>query len=238
MLADVVVVVVGQQDVRRVDRLRTAASKSGCHRAARVDEEPRAARPSRREVGVRQESARHGSFDEHAQRTGASSPCADPRVRSACRADPHLLPHRRHRPLGRVLRGARLRGASAACRSATRRSTSSWACPATATGLELTYNHGVDEYELGTGYNHIAITVPTWTGRSRARRAGHRAREAAVLGARGRLAALLRPRPRRLPDRAHRAQLSGVRPARLTRVCRAGLRLTRGRLRYLRIQQS
>ncbi len=25
--------------------------------------------------------------------------------------------------------------------------------------LELTYNHGVDSYELGTGYNHIAITV-------------------------------------------------------------------------------
>ena len=25
--------------------------------------------------------------------------------------------------------------------------------------LELTYNHGVDAYELGTGYNHIAITV-------------------------------------------------------------------------------
>jgi len=25
--------------------------------------------------------------------------------------------------------------------------------------LELTYNHGVDEYEMGTGYNHIAITV-------------------------------------------------------------------------------
>ena len=25
--------------------------------------------------------------------------------------------------------------------------------------LELTYNHGVTEYELGTGYNHIAITV-------------------------------------------------------------------------------
>ena len=24
--------------------------------------------------------------------------------------------------------------------------------------LELTYNHGVDSYELGTGYNHIAIT--------------------------------------------------------------------------------
>jgi lactoylglutathione lyase len=26
--------------------------------------------------------------------------------------------------------------------------------------LELTYNFGVDAYELGTGYNHIAITVP------------------------------------------------------------------------------
>ena len=25
--------------------------------------------------------------------------------------------------------------------------------------LELTYNHGVDGYDLGTGYNHIAVTV-------------------------------------------------------------------------------
>jgi lactoylglutathione lyase len=25
--------------------------------------------------------------------------------------------------------------------------------------LELTYNHGVDSYELGAGYNHIALTV-------------------------------------------------------------------------------
>jgi len=25
--------------------------------------------------------------------------------------------------------------------------------------LELTYNHGVDSYELGSGYNHIAITA-------------------------------------------------------------------------------
>ncbi len=25
--------------------------------------------------------------------------------------------------------------------------------------LELTYNHGVEGYELGTGYNHIAMTV-------------------------------------------------------------------------------
>ena len=43
--------------------------------------------------------------------------------------------------------------------------------------LELTYNFGVDSYELGTGYNHIAITVDdldeTLVG---AGRAGHRAR--------------------------------------------------------------
>jgi lactoylglutathione lyase len=25
--------------------------------------------------------------------------------------------------------------------------------------LELTYNHGVDSYDLGTGYNHIAVTA-------------------------------------------------------------------------------
>jgi lactoylglutathione lyase len=31
--------------------------------------------------------------------------------------------------------------------------------PADGAKLELTYNHGVDSYELGTGYNHIAITV-------------------------------------------------------------------------------
>lgn len=30
--------------------------------------------------------------------------------------------------------------------------------------LELTYNFGVDSYELGTGYNHIAITTPDLDG--------------------------------------------------------------------------
>ena len=30
--------------------------------------------------------------------------------------------------------------------------------------LELTYNHGVDSYELGTGYNHIALTVDDMDG--------------------------------------------------------------------------
>jgi lactoylglutathione lyase len=31
--------------------------------------------------------------------------------------------------------------------------------PGDGSRLELTYNHGVGEYDLGTGYNHIAITV-------------------------------------------------------------------------------
>jgi lactoylglutathione lyase len=30
--------------------------------------------------------------------------------------------------------------------------------------LELTYNHGVQSYELGTGYNHIAVTVDDMAG--------------------------------------------------------------------------
>jgi lactoylglutathione lyase len=30
--------------------------------------------------------------------------------------------------------------------------------------LELTYNHGVDSYEMGTGYNHIAVTVADMDG--------------------------------------------------------------------------
>jgi len=25
--------------------------------------------------------------------------------------------------------------------------------------LELTYNHGVESYEMGTGYNHVAVSV-------------------------------------------------------------------------------
>ncbi len=30
--------------------------------------------------------------------------------------------------------------------------------------LELTYNHGVDHYEIGTGYNHIALRIPDLDG--------------------------------------------------------------------------
>ena len=78
--------------------------------------------------------------------------------------------------------------------------------------LELTYNHGVDSYELGTGYNHIALTVDDIEGTLRAaRRAGDRAREAAVPRARGRLADRVRPRSRRLSNRADREELAVTR---------------------------
>ena len=81
--------------------------------------------------------------------------------------------------------------------------------------LELTLNHGRTEpYEIGTGYGHIAITADDLDAtleRLAARR--DRAREAALHGPRGRLADLLRPRPRRLPDRADREGLATGRPA-------------------------
>ena len=73
--------------------------------------------------------------------------------------------------------------------------------------LELTHNFGVDSYELGTAYGHIALTVENMTETLEKLAAqGIEPERRAVLGARGRLAALLRPRPRRLPDRADRAQ--------------------------------
>ncbi len=71
--------------------------------------------------------------------------------------------------------------------------------------LELTYNHGVDSYELGTGYNHIALTVDDLDATlENLAEKGIDAGEAAVPGARGRLADLLRARSRRLSHRAHR----------------------------------
>ena len=76
--------------------------------------------------------------------------------------------------------------------------------------LELTLNHGRTEpYEIGTGYGHIAITDrrPRRAPSSGLAERGDRAGAAAVPGARGRLADLLRPRPGRLPDRADRARL-------------------------------
>ncbi len=74
--------------------------------------------------------------------------------------------------------------------------------------LELTYNHGHDEpYELGTGYGHIAITTADLDGVLGAlAEQGIEPERPPYSGARGRLAAVLRPRPGRLPHRDHRAR--------------------------------
>jgi catechol 2,3-dioxygenase-like lactoylglutathione lyase family enzyme len=81
--------------------------------------------------------------------------------------------------------------------------------------LELTYNYGVDRYDLGTAFGHIAIGVPdvkaAWgRGRGAPRppppppRQGHaRARSSEGRHDRDRL----RRRSRRLQDRVHRAKL-------------------------------
>ncbi len=39
--------------------------------------------------------------------------------------------------------------------------------------LELTYNFGVDSYELGTGYGHIAVTVDDLDGTLERLKSGH-----------------------------------------------------------------
>ena len=66
--------------------------------------------------------------------------------------------------------------------------------------LELTYNHGVDSYDLGTGYGHIAVTAEDLDGRSSSSPSRASSPRSRRTGARGRVTALLRPRPRRLPD--------------------------------------
>ena len=77
--------------------------------------------------------------------------------------------------------------------------------------LELTYNFGVDSYEVGTGYGHIAVTVDDMDGALAALgRAGDRARAAQVPGPRGRVVHRLRARSRRLPGRADREVAFGA----------------------------
>ena len=64
--------------------------------------------------------------------------------------------------------------------------------------LELTYNFGVDAYELGTAYGHIALTVEDMTETLEKLAAqGIEPERAPYSDPRGRLAALLRPRPGR-----------------------------------------
>ena len=77
--------------------------------------------------------------------------------------------------------------------------------------LELTYNHGVDSYELGTGYNHIAVTVDDLDGTlGRLSEKGIEPEKPPTASVKG-AAALLRARPRRLSHRADRVPLAAER---------------------------
>ena len=66
--------------------------------------------------------------------------------------------------------------------------------------LELTHNHDVDSYELGTAYGHVALAVDDLNPRSTSEGAGDRAREAPV-PRRGGREAVLRQGSRRLQSR-------------------------------------
>ncbi len=81
--------------------------------------------------------------------------------------------------------------------------------------LELTHNFGVDSYEIGTGYGHIAITVDDMDGAlEELATPGHRARAAEVPGQRRRLVHRVRARSRRLPGRVDRKTTAILKPGR------------------------
>ena len=87
--------------------------------------------------------------------------------------------------------------------------------------LELTYNHGVDSYELGTGYDHIAITVDDIDATlGELAEQGIEPEKPPYTSARGRVADLLRARPRRLPHR-DRSRPTERRAQRVRRTVRA-----------------
>ena len=72
--------------------------------------------------------------------------------------------------------------------------------------LELTYNHGVDSYEIGTGYGHIAITADDLDGTlEQLAGQGIEPEKPPYTVREGGSRLVLRARPGRLPHRADRA---------------------------------
>jgi lactoylglutathione lyase len=76
--------------------------------------------------------------------------------------------------------------------------------------LELTYNHGVDKYDMGNAYGHVAIEVPDAYKACDEikRRGGIVTREAGPVKG-GRTVIAFVQNPRWLQDRAHPAAVSG-----------------------------
>src|SRR5262249_19581633 len=121
---DVIAVVVGEQDVGDVQAVLVGLLEQRSERAARVDQEGVAVRPGGDEIGVGQPAITHGTLDDHGpDGTLAASWNSSIPVTGSVRSTAPSPSTRRS--ASRSVAG---------CRSAKRRSTCSWACPATATG--------------------------------------------------------------------------------------------------------
>ena len=141
--------VVREQDVGDVEAVLVGLVEQRLQRAAGVDEEGVAVRPGRDEVRVGQPVVGHGALDDH----GHDGTLA--RVME--------LIHTCYR-IGEIDRSVAFYealGFEERRRMPIRDEAINvfMGLPGDGDRLELTYNHGVDSYELGTGYNHIALTV-------------------------------------------------------------------------------
>ncbi|CAA9460994.1 MAG: Lactoylglutathione lyase, partial [uncultured Solirubrobacteraceae bacterium] len=119
-------------------------------------------------------------------------------------AHPHLLPDRRHRPVGRLLRDAGLRGAPPDAHP--RRGDQRLHGPPRRrrpAGADVQLRRRLLRPGHGLQPHRPHRRGPRRHPRA-ARRRGHRPGEASLPGTRGRLPPVLRARPGRLPGRAHR----------------------------------
>ena len=126
----------------------SAFAISGVDRAAGVDEEGVGAGRRRDEVGVGEPVGAHGAFDDH----GPEGTLADVELIHTCY---------RIGDIDRSVAFYEALGFEERRRMPIREEAINvfMGLPGDGDRLELTYNHGVDSYELGTGYNHIALTV-------------------------------------------------------------------------------
>ena len=167
-----------------VEAVLVGLGEQRVHRAARVDQERVGVGPRRDEVGVGQPAIAHGTLDDHGL--------------DGTLAGVMELIHTCYR-IGEIDRSVAFYealGFEERRRMPIREEAINvfMGLPGDGDRLELTYNHGVDAYELGTGYNHIALTVDDIEGTlKRLGETGHRAREAAVPRARGRVVDRVRP---------------------------------------------
>src|SRR3954452_6032001 len=166
-LGDVVVVMVGEQDVRRRQVVAADRVEQRLHRPAGVDEERLAARLGRDQVGVREELRVHRPLEDHARHSTRAGRPGLPGGRVAVTLPAmSALIHTCYRigDIDRSVAFYEALGMQELRRMPIREEAINvfMGFPDDGARLELTYNFGVDSYELGTGYNHIAITVDSF----------------------------------------------------------------------------